>query len=82
MYNRKCINKSVKYCMCITKLKDKCQALISMVKDESDLLLFVVLFRCGVVQFLRHAVSIFSFLLGEGRTDKAGTSVAGTVRGF
>lgn len=56
--------------------------LISMVKDESDLLLFMDLSRCRVVQFLRDAVSIFSFLLGERRTDKAGASAAETLRGF
>lgn len=35
-----------------------------------------------MVQFLRDAVSIFSFLSGERRTDKAGASAAGAVRGF
>lgn len=42
----------------------------------------MVLSRCWVVQFLRDAVSIFSFLLGERRTGKAGASAAATVRGF
>lgn len=42
----------------------------------------MVLSRCGVVQFLRDAVSIFSFLSGERRTEKAGASAGGRVRGF
>ena len=42
----------------------------------------MVLSRCGVVQFLRDTVSIFSFLSNERRTDKAGASAAGTVGGF
>jgi len=42
----------------------------------------MVLSRCEVVPFLRDAVSIFSFLSGERRTDKAGASAAGRVRGF
>lgn len=52
-------------------------------KDESVLLLFMVLSRCLVEQFfLRDAVSLFSFPSGANRTDKAGVAAAATVRGF